>query len=131
TRVHRTATAHSSQDRRDLTGSPARVIECAEMSDDDPLSDSTANARSLADWNLRSAFFSRQRAKILCSPGGPCHPDSLSSGGSSRRIAVIVSADVLRLKARLPESISYNSAPKAKMADRASVASPRTCSGDI
>ena len=33
--------------------------------------------------------------------------------------------------ARLPESISYSTAPKAKMSVRKSAASPRTCSGDM
>jgi hypothetical protein len=70
-----------------------------------PLGASIANARSLADWNRRSTFFSRHRPRIRCSPIGPCHPVSFSSGGSSRKIAAIVSATVSRLKARLPVNI--------------------------
>jgi hypothetical protein len=71
------------------------------------------------------------RPRIRCKRGEHCHPVSLSSGGSSRKIAVMVSADVSCLNARLPVSISYSTAPKLKMLDRASVGSPRTCSGDM
>jgi hypothetical protein len=42
----------------------------------------------------------------------------VSSGGSSFRIAVIVSAAVSRLKARLPLSISKKIDPKLKMSER-------------
>ena len=53
------------------------------------------------------------------------------SGGSSLRIADIVSAAESPWKARLPESISYRIAPKAKMSERWSDGLPRTCSGDM
>ena len=45
-------------------------------------------------------------------------PDCVSSGGSSFRIAAIVSLDVSRLNAFRPESISYRIAPKEKMSER-------------
>ena len=53
------------------------------------------------------------------------------SGGSSRRIADIVSAAESRWNARLPESISYRIAPKEKMSERGSADFPFTCSGDM
>src|SRR5438270_7859321 len=49
---------------------------------------------------------------------------------SSLRIALMVSAGVAPWKARLPDSISYTMAPRAKMSERASTACPRTCSGE-
>ena len=58
-------------------------------------------------------------------------PDSDSSGGSSFRIAAIVSLAVSRLNAFLPESSSYRIAPNEKMSERWSTGSPRTCSGDM
>ena len=45
-------------------------------------------------------------------------PDCVSSGGSSRMIAAIVSTAVSRLNAFLPESISYRTAPNEQMSDR-------------
>jgi hypothetical protein len=53
------------------------------------------------------------------------------SGGSSRRIADIVSAADSRWNARPPDSISYKIAPKEKMSDRPSAGLPFTCSGDM
>ena len=57
--------------------------------------------------------------------------EDVNSGGSSLRIALMVSAGVAPWKARLPDSISYTMAPRAKMSERASTACPRTCSGDM
>ena len=54
-----------------------------------------------------------------------------SSGGSSLRIAVIVSAAVSRLNALCPERSSYRIVPNAKMSERWSTARPLTCSGDM
>ena len=51
------------------------------------------------------------------------------SGGSSRRIAVIVSGAVAREKARRPDAISYSTHPSAKMSARGSAVCPLTCSG--
>jgi hypothetical protein len=45
------------------------------------------------------------------------------------RIAAIVSAALGRAKAGRPVSISWITAPSAKMSVRASAASPRACSG--
>jgi hypothetical protein len=38
---------------------------------------------------------------------------------------------LLPVKARRPEAISYNTAPRAKMSERASASFPSTCSGDM
>ena len=54
-----------------------------------------------------------------------------SSSGSSRRIAVIVSAAVSRLKAGPPVAISNSTDPSEKMSERWSTGWPRTCSGDM
>ena len=53
------------------------------------------------------------------------------SGGSSRRIADIVSAAESRWNARAPDSISYRIAPNEKMSERWSAGLPFTCSGDM
>ena len=45
-------------------------------------------------------------------------PVSASSGGSSFRIADIVSAAVSFRNARFPDSNSYSTAPNEKMSDR-------------
>ena len=64
------------------------------------------NAMSRADWNRCSRSFSRQCLTTRSSAGETFRPDSDSSGGSSRRIAAIVSAFVSRRNAFLPESSS-------------------------
>ena len=58
-------------------------------------------------------------------------PGTVETGGdgSSRRIAVIVSAAVPRSNARRPVSISCRMQPSAKTSERCSLRSPRTCSG--
>ena len=61
---------------------------------------------SLADWNRLSGSFSRQCRTMWSRTGGTFRPDSESSGGSSLRIAAMVSAAEPRWKARLPESSS-------------------------
>ena len=58
-------------------------------------------------------------------------PSPSASVGSSRRIALSVSAAVVPLNARWPVSISKSTAPKEKRSERWSVGSPRTCSGDM
>ena len=92
---------------------------------------SSAKARSLADWKRCSGAFSRQRRTMRSSAGATARPDSPSSAGSSLRMAVMVSAEVPRWKARSPASISYRMAPNAKMSERWSATWPRTCSGDM
>ena len=52
-------------------------------------------------------------------------------GGSSLRIAFIVSTDESPRKGRTPVIISWRTAPNAKMSERGSAAFPRTCSGDM
>ena len=51
--------------------------------------------------------------------------------GSEARIAATILAWLLPVKARLPEAISYNTAPSAKMSERASASFPSSCSGDM
>jgi len=65
-----------------------------------------ANARSLADWNRRSGFFSRQRRMMRSSPGDTCPPEADNSDTSSFRMAFMVSTEDSPLNARLPETIS-------------------------
>ena len=83
-----------------------------------PESALSAKERSRADWKRCSGFFSRQRRTMRSSAGGSGRPGSDNSGGSSFKTAVMVSAGVSRRKARTPESISYSTAPKAKMSVR-------------
>jgi hypothetical protein len=52
-----------------------------------------------------------------------------SEGGSDARIAAIVDDAVLPSNARLPVTISYSTAPSAKMSQRASASLPSSCSG--
>ena len=96
-----------------------------------PESALNANDKSRADWKRCSGLFSRHRRTIRSSAGETRCAGSDSSGGSSFKTAVIVSTAVSRRNARVPESISYSTAPNAKMSARASAGSPRTCSGAI
>ncbi len=64
-------------------------------------------------------------------PGGMLRPLSARSGGSSFRIAFMVSTAESPWNARRPESISKRIAPKLKRSERGSIAAPRTCSGDM
>jgi hypothetical protein len=66
----------------------------------------SANATSLADWNRSSRPFSRQCRTMFSSASGTFRPDSDSAGGSSFRIAAIVSLAVCFLNVPLPESSS-------------------------
>ena len=52
-------------------------------------------------------------------------------GSSSRKTALATSAAVSPRNARVPDSISYSTAPSANRSVRASTACPRTCSGDM
>jgi hypothetical protein len=72
----------------------------------DPLAVLRSNARSRADWKRSSGRFSRQWAMMGASPGAAAVTVGGSSGTSSRRIAVIVSAAVSRFQARVPVAIS-------------------------
>src|SRR5262245_61712359 len=72
-------------------------------------SDSIANARSLADWNLSRGFFSKQRRNTRSRPGEnwrSASDASVNSAGSSFRIAFNTSIAVFPWKARLPVNIS-------------------------
>ncbi len=71
-----------------------------------PESDSSANARSRADWNRAAFCFSRHRRTIRSSCGTTPRRIDERSGGSSRTIAAIVSAAEPARKARWPASIS-------------------------
>jgi len=65
-----------------------------------------SNARSCAEWNRSSGFFSRQWRITRSRPGWTFLFVAERSGGSSRRMADIVSAAVSRWNAREPESAS-------------------------
>jgi hypothetical protein len=52
-------------------------------------------------------------------------------GGSSRSTALNTCPTVVPLKGRVPDSISYRTAPKLKMSDLASRGCPAACSGDM
>ena len=67
---------------------------------------SRSNAMSLAEWKRDSGFFSRQCCTMRSSAGETLRLVSLNSGGSSFKIALIVSAAVSPWNARLPDSIS-------------------------
>jgi len=61
---------------------------------------------SLDDWNLRSGFFSRQWRRMRSRPGLMFSLVTERSGGSSFKIAAIVSPAESAWKARFPVSIS-------------------------
>src|SRR5690348_1640644 len=87
------ATPHGSQRRR--LESDATAACTADV--DAPDRFSNAKATSLALWNRSAGFFSRQWSITRTTPGGTAADvDDDSSGGSSRRIAVSVSAAVSR-----------------------------------
>ncbi len=73
---------------------------------------------SRADWKRRSRSFSRQCRTIRSRAGGMFLPEADSSGGSSFRIAAIVSLAVSLRNAFLPESSSYRIAPNEKRSER-------------
>src|ERR1700751_3045204 len=56
---------------------------------------SSAKARSEADWKRCSGDFSRQRWAVRCTAGGMFATSAESGGGSSFRIALIVSTEVV------------------------------------
>ena len=88
------------------------------------------NAMSLADWNRCSRSFSRQCWTTRSSAGEMFLPDSDSSGGSSRRMAAIVSALVSRRNALAREHLVEDRAERedvGAVVDR----QPLTCSGDM
>ena len=73
---------------------------------DCPETVSNAKARSWAERNRWSGLFSRQRLTMRSRTGeNPCSA-FVSSGGSSFRIAFIVSMADSRRNARLPDSVS-------------------------
>jgi hypothetical protein len=76
------------------------------MSLDSPATADKSKARSWAEWKRCSGFFSRQWRTMRSSAGEMSPFAAERSGGSSLRIADIVSAEESRRKARLPESIS-------------------------
>ena len=87
------------RDARRAGRTDAEAVEVAAVSD-------RAKARSRADWNRCSGFFSRQRRTIRSSPGATSGRSPAMSAGSSFRIALIVSTAEPPRKARRPESIS-------------------------
>jgi hypothetical protein len=89
----------------------------------------SAKPRSWAVRNRCSGDFSVQRCTMRSTNAGTRSSDAERSGRSSLRIALMLSAAEPRSKAASPDSISHSTVPKEKMSDRASVSSPRTCSG--
>jgi hypothetical protein len=69
--------------------------------DDEEVPDSASKAkpRSRADWNRSRGFFSRQRRTIRSSDGDTGRPLRVNSGGSSLRMAFMVSTLLSRLNA--------------------------------
>ena len=120
------ATRRSARRGRDIATPFAAAAAAAGV---DPDSAWRSNARSCAEWKRSSGFFSRQWRTTRSRPGATFLFVAERSGGSSRRIADMVSAAVSRWNARDPDSISYSTAPNAKMSERASADFPLTCSG--
>ena len=73
---------------------------------DSPESASRSKAMSRADWNRSPGVFSRQWPTIRSRAGGRLRFVSDRSGGSSLRIAFMVSTAEAPRKARRPDSIS-------------------------
>src|ERR1700722_20306905 len=78
----------TSLDRLSRSGEAATVMELESDSA------SSAKAKSEADWKRCSALFSSQRWTTLCMAGGAKGTRCERPGGSSFRMAVIVSAEV-------------------------------------
>src|SRR5687767_14211777 len=77
-------------------------------------------------WNRLSGSLARQRLTIRCTASGA------SSGlGSSRSTALRIWAVESPVKARVPASSSYSTAPKLNTSDRASSGLAAACSGDM
>ena len=114
------ATVKAATNRWRRIGRASPVIAGADEVDVEVVdSASSANATSLALWNRSSACFSRQWCTMRTSPGGAAAAGGeTNSDGSSRRIAVIVSAAVPAWKARRPDTISYSTQPNEKMSER-------------
>ena len=115
--------------RRSLRGE--RTATWVAVVPDIPDRASSAKARSRADWNLSSGAFSRQRRISLSMAGEMFLVAVEISGGSSFRMAFIVSIEESPRNARCPPTISYRIAPKLKISERTSAVFPRTCSGDM
>ena len=90
---------------------------------------SSARLTSAADCHRSSASFARHRRIMLSMPGGAASCISGSVRGSALMIAEMTLAASSPSNARFPISISYSTAPKAKMSVRASAGLPCNCSG--
>ena len=84
---------------------------------------------SCADCSRSSGSFAKQLFTVPSSAGGNKGCTLEIGSGSAARIAAMVYAVVLPSNARLPVTISYNTAPRAKMSLRASASPPSNCSG--
>src|SRR3954451_20836539 len=103
------AIAHGSHDKFDRSRAGASIIPDCDLiwlEESTPDKASSAKARSLAEWKRSSRFFSRQRRTTRSRPELTELLVSERSGGSSRRIALIVSAIESRWNAFRPDSIS-------------------------
>jgi hypothetical protein len=92
---------------------------------------SSATRTSRPEPYLSSRPCSRHRRTIPDTAGAIPRPRLDSSAGSSSRIAVSVATVVSRRNGCLPESSSYSNTPNENTSVRASIARPRTCSGDM
>ena len=86
---------------------------------------------SCAVCQRSSGSFAMQVLTTRSRAGGDMGCTAEMGCGSEARMAATMLAWLLPVKARLPEAISYNTAPKEKMSERASASLPSNCSGDM
>ena len=97
-----------------------------------PRSSPRSKARSCAEWKRCSGFFSRQWRTMRSRPGEMFWFVTERSGGSSFRIADIVSAAESPVeRASCPRASRRGSRRRRRCPLRASAGLPRTCSGDM
>ena len=89
----------------------------------------SSRSRSRALCQRSSGSFARHVLTMRSSAAGRAAARCDTRGGSSFRIAPIRLARVLPSNAGAPVSISYSTAPNAKMSVRASASCPSSCSG--
>jgi hypothetical protein len=82
-------------------------------------------------WYRRLESFLRQRSTTSCSATGTEARYSRDSFGSSFSIADKIGASDEPENGLKPVIISYSTAPKLKMSERASTLHPFTCSGEM
>src|SRR6202162_4968866 len=88
-------------------------------------------ARSLALCQRWSGCLARHFRMVRSSSGGVSGFNTVTASGSLSHIALATLNWLLPSNARLPVTISYRTAPQAKMSERASASLPSICSGDM